>query len=41
MTTYEQIQRLDQNDGLKQYREEFYFNKDNIYFNGNSLGFDE
>lgn len=38
MTTYEQIQRLDQNDVLKQYREEFYFNKDNIYFNGNSLG---
>lgn len=41
-TTYQQAQKLDQNDPLRAYRDEFHFpqheGKDSIYLCGNSLG---
>lgn len=36
--TTEQIQKWDEGDSLKEYREEFYIKEDSIYMDGNSLG---
>ncbi|MBB6449132.1 kynureninase [Geomicrobium halophilum] len=38
MYTYEEAVRIDRKDPLSSFREEFYYDKDTIYLDGNSLG---